>query len=85
MDNNKVEQFKRLIKQNIQKDSDFINSLRKYNKIKESKSKLERALGINKLIPRELFFENVTGYENIAKSYCAALDIGIEKRVYKED
>ena len=84
LDNNKVEQFKRLIKQNIQKDSDFINSLRKYNKIKESKSKLERALGINKLIPRELFFENVTGYENIAKSYCAALDIGIEKEYIKK-
>lgn len=84
LDNNKVEQFKKLIKQNIQKDSNFINSLRKYNKIKESKTKLKRAFGINQLIPRELFFDDVGGYENIAENYCRTLDIGIEKEYIKK-
>ena len=84
LDNNKVEQFKKLIKQNIQKDSSFINSLRKYNKIKDSKSKLKRVFGINQLIPRELFFDNAAGYKIIAENYCSTLDIGIEKEYIKK-
>ena len=84
LDNNKVEQFKELIKQNMQKDSSFINSLRKYNKIKESKSKLKRAFGISQLIPRDLFFDEVGGYETIAENYCGTLDIGIEKEYIKK-
>ena len=84
LDDNKLEQFKILIKQNIQKDSSFINSLRKFNKVKESKSKLKTAFGINQLIPRELFFDEVGGYETIADNYCGALDIGIEKEYIKK-
>ena len=83
LDDNKLEQFKILIKQNIQKDSSFINSLRKFNKVKESKSKLKTAFGINQLIPRELFFDEVRGYETVADNYCGALDIGIEKEYIK--
>lgn len=84
LDDNKLEQFKILIKQNIQKDSSFINSLRKFNKVKESKSKLKTVFGINQLIPRELFFDEVGGYETIADNYCGALDIGIEKEYIKK-
>lgn len=84
LDNNKVEKFKNLIKQNMQKDSSFINSLRKYNKIKESKNKLKRVFGISQLIPRDLFFDEVGGYDTIAQDYCGALDVGIEKEYIKK-
>lgn len=84
LDDNKVKKFMELIKQNIQKDSSFTNSLRKYKKIKESKNKLKKVFGINQLIPRELFFDEEGGYENIADNYCEALDIGIEKEYIKK-
>ena len=84
LDDNKVKKFMELIKQNIQKESSFTNSLKKYNKIKESKTKLKEVFGINQLIPRELFFDEVVGYENIANSYSGALNIGIAKEYVKK-
>ncbi len=84
LDKTKVEKFKELIKQNIEKDSNFTNTLKKYNKIKKSKTKLKKAFGINQLIPRELFFKEVGGYETIAENYCSTLDIGIEKEYIKK-
>ena len=84
LDYNKVKKFMELIKQNIQKESSFTNSLKKYNKIKESKIKLKEVFGINQLIPRELFFDEVVGYENIANSYSGALNIGIAKEYVKK-
>lgn len=84
LDDNKLKQFKKLIKQNMLKDSSFISFLRRFNKVKESKSKLKTAFGINQLIPREFFFNEVGGYETIADNYCGALDIGIEKEYIKK-
>ena len=84
LDYNKVKKFMELIKQNIQKESSFTNSLKKYNKIKESKIKLKEVFGISQLIPRELFFDEVVGYENIANSYSGALNIGIAKEYVKK-
>lgn len=84
LDRAKVEKFKELIKQNIEKDSNFTKALKKYNKINKSKTKLKKAFGINQLIPRELFFKEVGGYETIAENYCSTLDIGIEKEYIKK-
>lgn len=84
LDDNKVKKFMELIKQNIQKESCFTNSLKKYNKIKESKTKLKEVFGINQLIPREFFFDEVGGYETVANNYCEALNIGIEKEYVKK-
>ena len=84
LNKNKVEKFEKLIRQNINKDSNFINTLRKYNKIKDSKNKLKRAYGFNQLIPRELFFDEIGGYETIAENYSETLDIGIEREYMKK-
>ena len=84
LDRDKVNKFKELIKQNINKDSSFVNELRKYNKIKESKTKLKRVFGINQLIPRDLFFDDVGGYELLVDNYCGAIDSGIEKEYIKK-
>ena len=84
LDNNKVNNFKKLIKQKIQEESNFINWLRKNNKIKKSKTKLKKAFGLTQLIPREVFFSGVSGYETIADNYSSALDIGMEKEYIKK-
>lgn len=84
LDDNKVKKFMEAIRQNMQKDSSFTNLLKKYKKIKKSKTKLKKVFGINQLIPREIFFDEVGGYETIADNYCGALDIGIEKEYIKK-
>ena len=84
LDDNKVKKFMEVIRQNMQKDSSFTNLLKKYKKIKKSKTKLKKVFGINQLIPREIFFDEVGGYETIADNYCGALDIGIEKEYIKK-
>ena len=84
LDNNKVNNFKKLIKQKIQKESSFINWLRKNNKIKESKTKLKKAFGLTQLVPREIFFNEVGGYEAVADNYSKALNFGIEKEYIKK-
>lgn len=84
LDDNKVKKFMEVIRQNMQKDSSFTNLLKKYKKINKSKTKLKKVFGINQLIPREIFFDEVGGYETIADNYCGALDIGIEKEYIKK-
>lgn len=84
LNKNKVEKFKELIKQNIKKDFNFYNDLKKYNKIKNSNIKLNKVFGINQLIPREIFFDDIGGYETIAKDYCGTLNIGVEKEYIKK-
>lgn len=83
LDDNKVKKFMELIRKNMQKESSFTNSLKKYNKIKKSKTKLKKVFGINQLIPREIFFDEVSGYEAIVDNYCRALYSNIEKEYVK--
>ena len=84
IDVDKVKKFKELIKQNMQKDSSFMNKLKKYNKLQKSKKKLKKVYGFNQLIPRELFFSEIVGYESVAQNYCGTLDIGIEKEYIRK-
>ena len=84
LDDEKVNNFKEIIKNNIQKDNKLVDDLIKYDKLKNSEYKAKKAFGINQLIPRDVFFNEVGGYEQIANSYADALKIGIEKEYIKK-
>lgn len=84
LNEDKLHKFEASIKNSFNKNSRLINELSKYTKVKKSNKKLKNVFGINQLIPRTLFFDNVSGYETIADNYCGALDRGIEREYIKK-
>lgn len=69
LDNNKVKDFEKIIKETVFKNNqleDYLNSL---NKIEKFDMTIKRVCGINQLIPREVFFKDCGGYESIAEQF----------------
>lgn len=79
LDENKVNDFERIVKNKIHEHNDLIELLKNNNKIKQSNMKLDIVFGLNQLYPKELFFEDYGGYESIAEEIGGVLQRGLEK------
>lgn len=79
LDRKKLKDFERIIKEKTLKRNqleDYLNSL---NKIEQIDFKIKRVCGINQLIPRDVFFEDYGGYENIAEQFGTLFEPAKEK------
>ena len=74
----KVEKFKNKIIEESKKTQELM----KYVKITKKEDKTKKAFGMNQLIPRELFFEDVGGIESFASDYGRAFTRGINKELF---
>lgn len=83
LDNNLMNEFEKLLKENLSKGLLLEDYLKKNNKIKYSKLKLKRAFGINELIPRETFFKNSNEYKYYMDLYNGIFDIIKEQEFVK--
>lgn len=79
LDKKKLKDFERIIKEKALKSNqleDYLNSL---NKIEQIDFKIKRVCGINQLIPRDIFFEDYGGHENIAEQFGTVFEPAKEK------
>ena len=75
----KMNDFKRILKTTILNNCQVDNYLKKINKVEESNDKIKKVCGINELIPRDVFFDEVYGYEQIANQFGDAFASAKEK------
>lgn len=80
----KVTKFEQDIKYSILKEEPLIELLQANKKIKTNDLSLKKVFGINQLIPRNLFFEDCYGLENIAKDYGNLFGKGIRESIIKK-
>lgn len=80
----KVNKLKKLIIENIEKHGEFIEELKHYKKIQNSETKLNEVYGINQLIPREIFFDEICGYEELADNFSSVFETGMENEYIKK-
>lgn len=69
LNENKVKDFEKIIKDKIFKSNKLEEYLNSLNKIEKIDMKIKRVCGINQLIPRDVFFEDYGGYESIAEQF----------------
>jgi len=79
LDKKKLKDFERIIKEKTLKSNQLENYLSSLNKIEQIDFKIKRVCGINQLIPRDVFFEDYGGYENIAEQFGAVFEPAKEK------
>lgn len=79
LDENKRRKFKQIIKNQIKHKNTFLTYLESCKKVEYTDKKRKIAYGINKIVPRELFFKEVYGYENFAKNIGDMFNNGIKK------
>lgn len=77
----KVKEFKRIVIENSKIKNGILEVLYDAGKVKYSNYKLKKVFGINQLIPRNLFFEEMHGVETIAIDYGKAFPRGINKEL----
>lgn len=80
----KIEKFREEFNKKLHEENPLINLLRTCKKIENNEKKLTKVYGINQLIPREIFFEDVGGFESIAISYADTMLDGITKEYIRK-
>lgn len=83
LDATKIEQFKDILIDTANKKNKLIEYIYAENKFEQSEKKLKRVLGLNQLIPRDVFFKEYGGFEAIAKSFGEAISKGIQDEYIK--
>ena len=84
MSRKKLNDFKNGIITEIDEGTQLTAYLKKCKKYSSSIRKGKRLFGINQLIPRDIFFENIGGIENISKDFGHAILDGISKDYLKK-
>lgn len=79
LDKKKLKNFERIIKEETLKSNQVEDYLNNLNKIEKIDFRIKRVCGINQLIPRNIFFEEYAGYENIAEQFGAVFEHTKEK------
>ena len=80
----KINIFKSTIFEKIESGNELILYLKGDNKYSIKDKKCKRLFGFNQIIGRELFFDNVSGIDNISKNYGQAILTGITKDYLKK-
>lgn len=83
LDNKKMNDFEKIIKEEAIKNNELEDYLNKLNKIEYIDFKIKRVCGTNQLIPRDIFFEDYGGYEIIAKQLGGIFEPAKEKEFIK--
>ena len=78
LDDGKLNDFKEKIIDELNKETEFIEFLRKNNRIKRENKILKKVYGINQLLPRELFFSNKEIYNSLVKDFKHVFDTGLK-------
>lgn len=79
LNKDKTEKFVELLLESASKKKEIIEYASDIGKSTPSKEKINRYLTLNNLIDRELFFDDVYGYDDVAKHFGNAISSGIEK------
>lgn len=80
----KTESFKNVIFNEIENGNELISYLKDNNKYSIINKRNKRLFGINQIMGRELFFDEVYGLNNISKDYARAILTGISKDYLKK-
>lgn len=80
----KTESFKNVIFNEIENGNELISYLKDNNKYSIINKRNKRLFGINQIMGRELFFDDVYGLNNISKDYARAILTGISKDYLKK-
>ncbi len=80
----KTESFKNVIFNEIENGDELISYLKDNNKYSIINKRNKRLFGINQIMGRELFFDEVYGLNNISKDYARAILTGISKDYLKK-
>ena len=83
LDNKKMNNFEKIIKEEAIKNNELEDYLNKLNKIEYIDFKIKRVCGTNQLIPRDIFFEDYGGYEIIAEQLGGIFKPAKEKEFIK--
>lgn len=77
LNDDKIKLFDKILKENALKDNKLIEYIKSQHKVEYSSAVIKKVLGINQLIPRQLFLDSLGGYETLAKDYGASFPRGI--------
>lgn len=80
----KTESFKNVIFNEIENGNELTSYLKDNNKYSIINKRNKRLFGINQIMGRELFFDEVYGLDNISKDYARAILTGISKDYLKK-
>lgn len=80
----KTESFKNAIFNEIENGNELTSYLKNNNKYSIINKRNKRLFGINQIMGRELFFDDVYGLDNISKDYARAILTGISKDYLKK-
>lgn len=80
----KTESFKNAIFREIENGNELTSYLKDNNKYSIINKRNKRLFGINQIMGRELFFDEVYGLDNISKDYGHAILTGISKEYLKK-
>lgn len=80
----KTESFKNIIFKEIENGNELTSYLKGNNKYSIINKRNKRLFGINQIMGRELFFDEVYGLDNISKDYGRAILTGISKDYLKK-
>lgn len=80
----KTESFKKIIFKEIENGNELTSYLKDNNKYSIINKRNKRLFGINQIMGRELFFDEVYGLDNISKDYGRAILTGISKDYLKK-
>lgn len=80
----KTESFKNVIFIEIENGNELTSYLKDNNKYSIINKRNKRLFGINQIMGRELFFDEVYGLDNISKDYARAILTGISKDYLKK-
>lgn len=80
----KTESFKNIIFKEIENGNELTSYLKDNNKYSIINKRNKRLFGINQIMGRELFFDEVYGLDNISKDYGRAILTGISKDYLKK-
>lgn len=83
LDNKKMNDFEKIIKEEAIKNNELEDYLNKLNKIEYIDFKIKRVCGTNQLIPRDIFFEDYGGYEIVAEQLGGIFGPAKEKEFIK--
>lgn len=80
LDDKKMQLFKDIILRESKKAPELMS----FVEIIKINKKQKKAFGINQLIPRELFFDDIGGVESFASDFGKAITRGINRELYKK-
>ena len=78
LNNQKINDFKEKIIDELNKETKFIKFLKENDKIKIENKILKKVYGINQLLPRELFFEDKEIYNSLVTDFKHIFDNGLQ-------